>query len=219
MAAAEEAIHLPSLACVLLCCSQATDLVHAAALEQLAAAERAEADARAALAVQAAALEAALADQASMAQAMEQLQAGVQGCRDVVAGLEADKASLAEALAKASDMASCLQVRTPTQLYGALAMRVPPVGSSVSTCKRMHPDSEETCVCGAVPNAQAEVAAVNAERERLRDSVTRSQERVAALEAELATAKQVHSHSRPRCLLLAYMPCVCAQMCCMPRAS
>lgn len=48
-----------------------------------------------------------------------------------------------------------------------------------------------------LPPLQAEVSAVNSERERLRDSANAAGERIAALESELETAKQVSTlHAR-----------------------
>lgn len=51
------------------------------------------------------------------------------------------------------------------------------------------------CVSGTVPTQQAEVSAVNAERERIRNNASQAEQRIAALENELETAKQVREDS------------------------
>ncbi|WIA27986.1 hypothetical protein OEZ86_010576 [Tetradesmus obliquus] len=89
---------------------QASELIHAAALGQLAAAEASEVALQAQLSQQLAAFEAAQADKAALAQRMTALQSGIDKFTSRISELQADKALGEEKLQRANTVISFLQV-------------------------------------------------------------------------------------------------------------
>lgn len=53
------------------------------------------------------------------------------------------------------------------------------------------PEMPDACALCMLSAAQAEVSAVNSERERIRSNASQAEQRTAALESELEAAKQV----------------------------